>query len=230
MRGKYAQGVSWLFAAAYIAVLLAGLHGREAPQATAVFAMPVSRRVITIDAGHGGWDPGKVAPDGSLEAPINLAVAELLQQYLELGGSTVLMTRADDSALGDTKRDDLNNRLRLADDSYADLFISIHQNSYPQEEVRGAQAFYYAESAAGKRLAESIQAQIKAYLDPQNRRKAKADEGYFLLKNTAVPSVIVECGFLSNTEEGKWLTQEDYQEKIAWAIYMGIVRYFAEEE
>jgi len=184
---------------------------------------------VVVDAGHGGWDPGMVSPAGTEEAPINLLIAEQLQRYLELGGATVLMTRAGDDALADTKRGDLNARKGIADGASADVLVSIHQNSYPAANVRGAQAFYYGESEEGKRLAEAIQAQIGSYLDPGNHRAAKADTGYYLLKETAVPSVIVECGFLSNTEEGALLSREEYQERVAWAVYVGVVRYFAGE-
>ena len=168
-----------------------------------------------------------VASGGVAEAPINLEIALQLQRYLELGGATVLMTRAEDEALADGKRLDLRARQTLADGVQADILVSIHQNSYPQAEIRGAQAFYHGASAEGQQLAEAIQAEFGTYLAPGNRRVAKVEESYFLLKETALPSVIVECGFLSNDEERRLLSRAEYQERVAWAVYMGIVRYFA---
>ena len=212
----------------YACVVAIGLLEAYDKEATAVFAMPVARRVIVLDAGHGAWDPGMVAND-VMESPINLAIAAQLQRYLELGGATVLMTRVDDEVLADTKREDMRARQVLADGAQADILVSIHQNSYPQASVRGAQAFYHGRSAEGKRLAESIQTELVTYLDPDNRRMAKEDESYFLLKETTLPSIIVECGFLSNDEERRLLSRAEYQERVAWAVYMGIVQYFAGE-
>ena len=103
--------------------------------------------------------------------------------------------------------------------------VSIHQNSYPQESVKGAQVFYYGQSKEGKELAETLQKTLVAQLDPQNHRQAKANESYYLLKKTPSPTVIVECGFLSNWKEAKALNTEEYQERMAWTIHMGIMEY-----
>jgi len=170
-----------------------------------------------------------VAAGDVTEAPINLEIALQLQRYLELGGATVLMTRVGDEALADNKRSDLRARQTLADSAQADIMVSIHQNSYPQATIHGAQTFYHGAAEAGQRLAESIQAELGTYLAPGNRRVAKVEESYFLLKETALPAVIVECGFLSNDEERRLLSRAEYQERVAWAVYMGIVQYFAEE-
>ena len=192
-----------------------------------VFAMSVNKKVIVIDAGHGGWDPGKVGKNDVLEKDINLAIAEDLQMMLEQGGAIVFLTRAEDKALGDTKNTDLTARCVMPTDMQADIFVSIHQNAYPQESVSGAQVFYYGDSENSKRLAESIQGHMRSFLDEENRKEAKANEDYYLLKKTATPAVIVECGFLTNHAEAMRLSREDYQEKVAWAIYVGILDYFA---
>jgi len=192
-----------------------------------VFATSVNKRIIVIDAGHGGWDPGKVGRGEKLEKDINLAIAEDLQVLLEMGGATVFLTRGDDSALGDTKKADLTARSTMPADFKADIFLSIHQNAYQNENAKGAQAFYYGDSAESKRLAEAIQTNIRSYLDAGNKKEAKADTGYFVLKKTQVPAVIVECGFLTNDEDLQKLTQENYQEKMAWAMYLGILDFFA---
>ena len=119
----------------------------------------------------------------------------------------------------------MNERKKLANEEGADLFVSIHQNSFPQENVKGAQVFYYGDSPESKRLAECVQNRLKE-VDKNNTREAKPNKDYYLLKKTSVPSIIVECGFLSNEEESNRLKSEEYQEKIAWAVYLGILDYY----
>ena len=193
-----------------------------------VFATSVNKKVIVIDAGHGGWDPGKVGKNDVMEADINLAIAEDLQVMLETGGAVVFMTRADDTALGDTKNADLSARSAMPTDMQAHIFVSVHQNAYHTSNVRGAQTFYYGDSEKSKQLAEVVQARMRSFLDAENRKEAKANENYYLLRKTATPAIIVECGFLTNDAEAEMLAREDYQEKVAWAIYMGILDYFAQ--
>ncbi|MCL2575111.1 MAG: N-acetylmuramoyl-L-alanine amidase [Defluviitaleaceae bacterium] len=193
-----------------------------------VVALGSAGRIIVIDAGHGGWDPGKVSAQGHEEKDINLAIAKHLQMLLESSGNIVFTTRAEDVALADKKRADLRARAVMPTDLQAEIFVSIHQNAYPKASVKGAQAFYYEGSEESKRLAQAIQNQIKQSLDPDNRLGAKANSAYFLLKQTETPAVIVECGFLTNASETKKLIDEEYQQKIAWAIYLGILDYFLE--
>jgi N-acetylmuramoyl-L-alanine amidase len=195
---------------------------------SALMALSVNQKIIVVDAGHGGWDPGKISRDNHEEAAINLEIAEQLQVLLEAGGAIVFRTRIDDVALGDTKRTDLRARTAMPAEMQADLFISIHQNAFPQANVKGAQAFYNEGSQDSRRLAEAIQTRICSSLDPENRKKAKGDKAYFLLKETATTAVIVECGFLTNDEDVARLVNEEYQRKIAWAIYLGIADYFAQ--
>ena len=197
-----------------------------------VFALPSSKKTIVIDAGHGGWDPGKVNETGEpvQEKDINLQIAEKLQFFLEQSGAYVVVTRADDSALGDTKRQDLKNRFSTANDYKGDIFISIHQNSYPESYVKGAQVFYYETSEQGKNLAQLIQAQIKEFAAPENTRDAKPNMDYYLLKNADMPTVLVECGFLTNSGERKALQTDEYQTKIAWSIFSGVVKYFEQKQ
>ena len=183
---------------------------------------------IVIDAGHGGFDPGKVAADGINEKNINLAIASKLSTFLEEGGAVIRNTRVEDSSLSDSKRQDLKSRAEIANNSKADIFISIHQNSFPKSNVKGAQVFYYKGSEEGKRLASFIQNRLKEVVDINNSRIAKANDSYYVLKQIKIPSVIVECGFLSNSVEHNKLISSEYQEKLAWAIYMGILDYFNE--
>ena len=195
-----------------------------------VMAMSVNKKIIVIDAGHGGWDPGKVGANDVLEKDINLAIAEDLQVLLETSGAVVFMTRAADVALADRKNADLSARSTMPSEMQAHILVSIHQNSYPQKDVKGAQTFYYTDSEKGKRLASAIQDRIRGFLDGENRREAKVDNNYYLLRKSEIPAVIVECGFLSSPEETLMLAREDYQEKMAWAIYMGILDYFNEAD
>ena len=118
----------------------------------------------------------------------------------------------------------MKRRLELIESSGAELVVSIHQNSYHEEYVKGAQVFYYATSKKSKMLAETLQEQLKE-LEPDNKREAKGNDSYFLLKKTSQPIVIVECGFLSNREEAAKLSDEVYQEKLAFQIHMGIMKY-----
>jgi N-acetylmuramoyl-L-alanine amidase len=207
-----------------ITFIAASLYAND--ETVTTFAMPTNQKVVVIDAGHGGWDPGVVTKTGTLEKDINLAVAEQLQILLETGGAYVIMTRADDNALGDSKNQDMNRRRLIAEQAGADIFISIHQNAYASQNIRGAQAFYFGDSDKGKRLAELIQIQFITYLDRDNQRVATANQQYYVLKRTSIPSVLVECGYLTNPNESRLLTTEEYQKKVAWAIYLGIINYF----
>lgn len=186
----------------------------------------VSQKVILLDSGHGGWDPGKVSATGTLEKDINLEITKYLQSYLEEGGATVLLSRAEDEALGQSKRDDMKERINIAQEGEAELIISIHQNAFPQEKVKGAQVFYYKTSQEGKGLAEAVQNRLIVELDNGNHRQAKANADYYILKTDDTTAIIVECGFLSNKEEEELLKNSEYEKKIAWAIYLGIVDYY----
>lgn len=197
-------------------------------------SLPTLRKVIIIDPGHGGIDGGMVGTTtGVLESQVNLEIALKLRKYLEESGSLVLMTRDEDIGLytdGGTirkkKNEDLRNRKRLFDESNADIVISIHSNSFQQSKYYGAQSFYSPNSQNGKIVAELIQEELIRVLDNGNTRKAKSKSDVYILKNVKVPTVIVECGFLSNPKEEKLLQNADYQEKIAWSIYVGILKYF----
>jgi len=196
-------------------------------ESVAAFAMPVSRKVVWIDAGHGAFDPGKIA--GSvLEKEINLAIALKLQGFLEQGGATVFVTRLDDEAISSTKQGDMYKRQQMANASQADIFVSIHQNSFPQGSVHGAQVFYFNTSDNSRKLAENIQQQLKEFVGTNQRLQARPNKNYYVLRQTIMPAVIVECGFLTNPGDRSKLTKADYQERIAWGIYLGIVRYFEE--
>ena len=187
---------------------------------------PMLDAKIVLDAGHGGWDPGKTGTDGANEKELNLAVVGKLAEYLEQGGAEVILTRESDDALGEGKRTDMAERRRIANESGADILVSIHQNAFPSAKVRGAQVFYHNSSGNGKVLAECVQESLRHRVDGSNNRQAKENKDYYILRTTEIPAVIVECGFLSNAEEEKLLNDATYQEKLAWAIYCGILDYF----
>jgi len=199
---------------------------------TTYAGMPVNKRIIAIDAGHGEWDPGKQNRSVD-EKDINLAISEKLQTLFELGGAVVFTTRSDDTALADRKRDDLSARAKIANAADADVYISIHQNSFGSPSVHGPQVFYHIKSVKSKVLAELIQERMNVFLSGHTNpsdRQAKPSETYFVLKKTDMPAVIVECGFMSNLRELGLLQEEDFQEKIAWAIYMGVMDYFTQTD
>lgn len=185
---------------------------------------------IIVDPGHGGRDPGKVGVNGALEKDINLCIALKLKQFLELNDINVIMTREEDIGLysesdSNRKAADMRKRVEIIKNSDAVVAISIHQNSFPQEDQKGAQVFYYKSSDTSKEYAEIMQAQIKKTLKDGNRRKAKSNDNYYMLKKTDCPIVIVECGYLTNNEEAALLIDEKYQEKMAWAIHLGLISY-----
>lgn len=190
---------------------------------------------MVIDAGHGGADPGKVGINGANEKDINLKIAGYLKQYLEASDIEVVMTRETDQGLNDEdasnkKVQDMKRRIELIEETAPAITVSIHQNSYPEEYVHGAQVFFYTGSKEGQELAQSIQDQLVAKVDPENKRQVKANDSYYLLKKTGTPIVIVECGFLSNSVEAEKLCTEAYQKRVAWAIHIGVLRYLNARE
>lgn len=192
------------------------------------------KKVIVIDPGHGGFDPGKVGVNGVNEKEVNLKIAMKLKKLFEQDDFEVIMTRETDDGLyseGDSnkKRTDMRKRVEMINASSAAAAVSIHQNSFEQESSRGAQVFYHVKSEEGKKLAEIIQEQIKETIGDGNHRVAKSNDNYYMLKKTNCPLVIVECGFMSNHEEAALLCDDAYQEKMAWAIYMGTMKYLNQE-
>jgi N-acetylmuramoyl-L-alanine amidase len=185
---------------------------------------------IVIDAGHGASDPGKVGINGALEKDINLSLAEKLSTLLENKGYRVVLTRDSDEILADAsasnvKLEDMQNRVSIISDANAVLTVSIHQNSYTDSSVSGPQVFYYKESAEGKAIASYIQDSLDEVLNRTVSRGIKANDEYYLLRKTPTPTVIVECGFLSNPTEAELLCEDLYQAKLVRAIYLGICSY-----
>ncbi|PNV60581.1 N-acetylmuramoyl-L-alanine amidase [Clostridium sp. chh4-2] len=193
-------------------------------------AKGTQKKTVVLDVGHGGNDPGKIGVDGSLEKDINLAIAKRLKTYLEASDVEVILTRDSDTGLYGEKDNrkkmaDMKKRCEIIDEIKPEIVVSIHQNSYHQEEISGGQVFYYKGSDKGKKLAEILQKRFDYVLGEANRRQAKANDNYYLLLHVKQPIVIVECGFLSNWKEAAMLNSEEYQDRLAWTIHMGIMEY-----
>lgn len=187
--------------------------------------------IITIDPGHGGYDPGKIGVNNIQEKDVNLAISLILRDILTDSGFTVYLTRDSDVSLdtpGATskKNSDLHNRIEIIRTNQSDISVSIHQNSFSDSSVHGAQVFYYFSSDKSNFLADCIEEGISTTISPDTARKSKANDNYILLKNNPCPAVIVECGFLTNENEGTSLSGTEYQTTIAKAIAQGINSYY----
>ena len=188
--------------------------------------------IVVIDAGHGGHDPGKVGVNDALEKDINLQIAQKVKKHLEKNGIQVIMTREDDvmedDVMEDTKLEDMKKRVALINEIKPAITVSIHQNSYSDASVKGAQVFYYAGSEVSKGAASLMQEEMRK-VDTENTRQIKSNSDFYMLKKTEVPTIIVECGFLSNPGEAEKLTSEEYQEEMAQAICNGIMVWLGQE-
>lgn len=192
---------------------------------------PVSAKepqTIVIDAGHGGKDGGAIGLDGTLEKELNLEISGVLCELLRASGYNVVMTRTDDAMLttddgrGSEKSRDLRQRLTIASRYSDSVMVSIHCNKFPSEKCKGLQV-YHSESELAESTAKSIQSSVCALLQPDNNRKVKkADSSIYLLDRAVTPSVLIECGFLSNARELELLNDEGYRKKLALAILCGI--------
>lgn len=212
-------------------VLIAGLVilNQNLTQQVASEKISVRKNTVIIDAGHGGSDPGKVGAGDILEKEINLAIAKKVETQLKKEKIKVIMTREEDRMLtGDadsgSKAQDMKERVELINKELPQIAVSIHQNSYQDASVHGAQVFYYSGSQEGERAAGIMQNALLAF-DADNTRQPKANDTYYLLRRTQVPTIIVECGFLSNPEEAGNLCLDEYQEKVAQAICQGILEF-----
>lgn len=182
--------------------------------------------LVILDAGHGGFDPGKIGINGALEKDINLVISQKIKKKLEEQGIRAVMTRENENAVADSKVEDLKARVAMINESNPSIAVSIHQNSYSQESIHGAQVFYFTHSKGGEQAAKILQ-EAMFEVDPDNTRQAKANDTYYLLKKTKGTTVIVECGFLSNQNEANLLVTEEYQDKMAEAVVKGIQKYLS---
>lgn len=210
--------------------------------ATITFVAPMAHKenlspLVIIDPGHGGEDGGAVGHNGIVEKNINLKISLALRDALKLIGYETIMTREKDKAIYDEsaislrqkKRSDLKNRLSLINKNSGDdsIFISIHQNKFPNEKYSGTQIFFSKNNPLSENLALCVRDGIISKLQPKNDREIKeATSKIFLLNNSKIPSVTIECGFLSNKEEAEKLNDENYQKKLALCTIFGINQFF----
>lgn len=219
---KKIELVVLLFLIAGLAVLNKNLEEQvSSPKIT------VRKNTVVLDAGHGGGDPGKVGVGDVVEKELNLQIAKKVEQLLKKQKIKVIMTREEDTMLSGaggtgTKAADMKERVRIINEEAPQLAVSIHQNSYQDAVVHGAQVFYYSGSSEGEEAAKVMQNALLS-IDEDNTRQAKANNTYYLLKRTEVPTIIVECGFLSNPEDAMNLCNEEYQDKVAGAICKGVL-------
>lgn len=202
-------------------------------EAAAVSVELNQRKVIVVDCGHGGTDPGMIGIDGVKEKDFNLSIGLKLKASLEEKGYQVVMTRETDEGLYEAearnkKVQDMQKRILIIQEVKPVLTVSIHQNSYEDSGVKGPQVFYYRDSVKGEALAKVLQKKLNEYLKAERPRVAKGNTTYYLLKRSPGILNIVECGFLTNPEEARKLAQEEYQIKVAEAIADGIEAYIDE--
>ncbi|MEG2429270.1 MAG: N-acetylmuramoyl-L-alanine amidase [Oscillospiraceae bacterium] len=191
-----------------------------------------SPRQIIIDAGHGGVDPGAIA-NGAVEKEINLSISLILKDMLVAQGFEVIMIRDCDVSthdqkhhtIGKIKTSDLKNRLKLIESYPNATAILIHQNKYPDSSVSGAQMFYGRKNEKSQIIAQKLQDAFQKNLQPDNKREVKkSTSSVYILNNAKNPTVLVECGFISNSKESELLRTEEYQQKVAFTIMQGLLQ------
>lgn len=212
--------------------LLEGLKSNNTVQTN---ALPITNKIIVLDAGHGLPDAGAEGFNGTTEQAINLSIALKLQKVLEQSGAKVILTRSDENgiyeldskSIKEKKVSDAKNRVEIGNNNFADVFISIHLNKFPPSQIyRGWQTFYKKDNEDSKILAEFIQENLNKNIEFKNDRLAASINNIYVIDNLKVPAVIVECGFLSNPDETELLKTDNYQNKLVWGIYTGLQNYF----
>lgn len=189
-----------------------------------VTTMYQNKKTVILDAGHGGADPGKVA-GGIYEKDINLEITKQVKIELEALGYNVIMTREDDE-MPKNKQDEMYKRKTIANSSDGDIFVSIHQNSSGNSSAKGFQVYYFHKSEESKRLADTVYSKIKEEVNPSTKFTPIGNNNYYVLRQTSMPAVLIECGFLTNSGERWLLTTKDYQKKMAKGIANGVDSYF----
>ncbi|WP_158738347.1 N-acetylmuramoyl-L-alanine amidase CwlD [Alteribacillus sp. YIM 98480] len=199
--------------------------------------VPLSGKVIILDPGHGGVDGGSSSKDGVLEKEVALNISLMLREYLQEAGALVFMTREGDYDLAreglkgysKRKKEDLNKRAEIVNESGGDVFVSLHLNAVPSSRWNGAQTFYHPRVPDNKKLANLIQEEMMNNLE-NSSRTTKPIKELFILRQADIPGVLVEAGFLSNPSDASYLKTEEYQNKVAISIYRGLLRFYAGEE
>lgn len=197
---------------------------------------PTSNKVIVLDAGHGKPDEGAEGENGITEEKTNLDITLKVQKLLEESGATVILTRSDENGIYDIDKNtlremkvsDIKNRVKIGNESLADICVSIHLNKGDNSQYTGWQTFYKKSDDSGKRLAVDIQEELRNSIQEENKRTAHEISNIYLVDHVEIPITIVECGFLSNPQEANKLLTDEYQNKVAWGIFSGIQLYFNE--
>ena len=230
----YKKNLIFLILIIVLPIFICAIYTSFNTKSISTSSLPISNHTIILDAGHGYPDGGAVATDGTIESEINLNIVLKLQQLLEASNCTVILTRSDENGIYETtsntirekKVSDMKNRVEIANTSNAEAFISIHMNKLPQTQYSGWQSFYKNDDESSKKLASSIQKNLNHFIDENNHREIKSINSIYLAKHVEIPLAIIECGFLSNTQETEKLKTEEYQDLLAWSIYTGIFDYF----
>lgn len=192
----------------------------------------IPRVTVILDAGHGGEDSGAVGTDGTLEKILNLELCNNISDILTSHGIEVVMTRKEDRLLynddenikGKRKQYDLKNRAEIAKETENAYFVSIHMNKFSAEQYRGLQVYYSRNNSESKNLAQTVQTMTKEYLQDHNTRQIKESKGnIYLLDVLECPAILIECGFLSNTEDCRDLNDKEYRKKLSLVISMSIM-------
>ncbi|MBO8129697.1 MAG: N-acetylmuramoyl-L-alanine amidase [Peptococcaceae bacterium] len=203
-----------------------GVRMEMQKRAAATLSWLLTGKIIVIDPGHGGEDSGVRGKD-VWEKDVNLAIAKILAEKFRQGGAKVIMTRDDDTRLGTRQREDIEKRAAVANKNEADLMISIHANSFGDASQHGAQTFSAPQDAESKKLSHAIMAEIIKVLGNTDRKPKQCE--LYLFKHTKMPTVLIEVGFLTNPKERRLLQDSAYQDKLCFAIYSGVCKYFAEQ-
>lgn len=213
--------------------IIVGVLAPEGGYITASASDEKGKRTIIIDAGHGGEDCGAIGVNGVYEKDLNFEISQKLGEYLSGAGYKVVYTRTDDKLLyteaenikGMHKIYDLKNRVAIANGTERGVLISIHMNSYGAASASGLQVYYSENTEGGVELAREIQKEVKERVQPSNKRAIKPGESIYVLKNASIDAVLIECGFISNPEECKKLSEKEYQKELCFAILCGIINY-----
>ncbi len=190
-----------------------------------------SAYVIVIDPGHGGEDGGTSSKNGTLEKDLNLEISEKLLEKFTSNGYKAILTRSEDRLLYDTSADykgrkkilDMQERLRITNESGNAIFISIHMNSFPESRYSGLQVYYSENNPISELIARNIQKTVSSKLQPDNQRQIKAGKNIFLLQRLNIPAILIECGFLSNEEDAENLSDNNYQNSLVSLIFESII-------
>jgi N-acetylmuramoyl-L-alanine amidase len=223
--------ISIVLSAVLVATLAFGKDRKEVLESAG--SAVATKGCVVIDAGHGGEDPGAIGKNGIYEKDVNLSIVMEMGRLLEEKGYVVLYTRTDDRLLykdeenikGIRKISDLKNRCSFANKYPEAVFVSIHMNSFGDQRYSGLQVYYSEKNEKSREVADKIQSKVAADLQPDNKRKIKAGKGIYVLENTTIPAVLIECGFLSNPEECEKLSEKEYQKRLSFSIVCAIIEY-----